>query len=181
MDQPVYERIFSIPEDIFFNYFFQITDCYSAIYFDESKEFRRNYLERYCFTCKCQACVNNWPIATYAPKALIDIPDNQLKFSTDDPVIMQRVFDKINKIGSKIALEQKQQKFELVLALCLEFSKALKESIKPPHNFYVMAFRTFYKCNWIVKGSKTTAADLWIWDILARLQKKMTGLILTTN
>ena len=62
-------------------------------------------------------------------------------------------FDRINRVGTKIAMEQKQGNVEAVLPLCLEFRTAVEAAIKPPHNFYVMAFRSYFKSNWILKGS----------------------------
>ena len=84
---------------------------------------------------------------------MVDIPDEQLKFSTDDIRTTKMVFDKINKLGTKIALEQKQEEWENVITYGLEFLDLLEEHIKPPHNFYVMTLRSIAKCLWITKGS----------------------------
>ena len=59
----------------------------------------------------------------------------------------------INKLGTKIALEQKQEEYENVMTYGLEFLALLEENIKPPHNFYVMTLRSIAKCLWITKGS----------------------------
>ena len=134
--------------------YFQVTDCYYKAYHDGARQERRDYLTKYCFNCACEACDQCWPTAAESPRALVDIPDSQLRFDPEsNPQAMKQAFDRINRIGTKIAMEQKQANVDLVLPLCLEFQEALKAAIKPPHNFYVMAFRSYFKSNWIVKGS----------------------------
>ena len=119
----------------------------------EKEKRQTNLLEKYHFNCRCQACRSNWPTAQHSPKALVDIPDEQLKFSTDDGKKAQMVFSMINKLGTKIALEQKQEEYDKVIQYGLEFLTLLDEYIKPPHNFYVMTLRSLAKCYWITKGS----------------------------
>ena len=110
-------------------------------------------MDKYKFSCRCEACESNWPTAQHSPKALVDIPDEQLKFSTDDYTKAKMIFDRINKVGTKISQEQKQEEWENVMMYGLEFLTLLNESIKPPHNFYVMTLRSIAKCLWITKGS----------------------------
>ena len=112
-----------------------------------------NLLTRYHFTCRCQACESNWPTAQLCPKALVDIPDEQLKFSTEDVGNAKMIFERINKVGTKIALEQKEENWDKVMTYGLEFLTLLDSSIKPPHNFYAMTLRSLAKCLWITKGS----------------------------
>ena len=134
--------------------FLQVTDCYYSSYFESPKEIRQAALStKYHFSCHCQACDSNWPTAQDAPKALVDIPDEQLLFSTDDVRNAKMIFERIQKLGTKIALEQKEEDYDKVLIYGLEFLKLLKESIRPPHNFYIMTLRSIAKSLWITKGS----------------------------
>ena len=72
---------------------------------------------------------------------------------------MKMVFDKINKLGTKISLEQKQADYDNVIMYGLEFLTLLDQNIKPPHNFYVMTLRSLSKCLWITKGTVFTRFD----------------------
>ena len=110
-------------------------------------------MNKYHFDCRCQACESNWPTAQNSPKALVDIPDEQLKFSMDDVKKAKMIFDQINKVGTKIALEQKEEQYDNVMTYGLEFLTLLDQSIRQPHNFYVMTIRSLAKCLWITKGS----------------------------
>ena len=74
-------------------------------------------------------------------------------FSTDDVRNAKMIFERIQKLGTKIALEQKEEDYDKVLIYGLEFLKLLKESIRPPHNFYIMTLRSIAKSLWITKGS----------------------------
>ena len=131
-----------------------MTDCYYSSYFESPKEVRQATLDtKYHFSCRCQACDSNWPTAQHAPKALVDIPDEQLKFSTDDVRNAKMIFERIQKLGTKIALEQKEEEYDKVLSYGLEFLKLLNDAIRPPHNFYIMTLRSIAKCLWITKGS----------------------------
>ena len=92
-----------------------MTDCYYSSYFESPKEIRQAALgTKYHFSCHCQACNSNWPTAQFAPKALVDIPDDQLMFSTDDVRNAKLIFERINKLGTKIALEQKNEDYDKV-------------------------------------------------------------------
>ena len=120
----------------------QVTDCYYSSYFEASKDVRQaNLMAKYHFNCRCQACESNWPTAQHSPKA------------TDDVRKTKMIFDQINKLGTKIALEQKEEEYDKVMEYGLEFLGLLDESIRPPHNFYVMTLKSLAKCLWIKKGS----------------------------
>ena len=43
------------------------------------------------------------------------------------------IFERINKVGTKIALEQKEENWDKVMTYGLEFLTLLDSSIKPPH------------------------------------------------
>lgn len=106
------------------------------------------------FTCKCRACQEDWPLAAELPKMLVDTPDDQLMFNSDNQAVVKAVFGKLNKYGTKIAMEQKTGNYKEILPLCLEFFQVLAQTIRPPHNFYIMTKRFISKSLWITQGSK---------------------------
>ena len=127
-----------------------MTDCYYSTYAEAGIDERQLKLAtKYLFECRCRACVELWPTHDLLPNGF-----NDAKLLVDLEALPIQI-SAIQKLGSRISLDQKEENYDKLITLYLEFVKLIRKTIAPPHNFYFMASRHLYKCFWILNGSKT--------------------------
>ena len=80
--------------------------------------------------------------------------DSKLNFSPEDlPQVQGRMMN-VQKLGSKINQLQQKEDFEGAMTLYGEFNTAIKQLVAPPHQFYVIARRSYSTCLWVKYGNK---------------------------
>jgi len=131
----------------------EVTNCYTYSY-DVTPKIERAppLLTKYKFQCMCVACKENWPVSSFLPKAFNDVEPNKLKIS--DPSSLQQKMAIIQQVGAKIHRLQQEEDYDSAMGLYSQFYNALHDLIVPPHQFYVIARRSYATCLWVKHGNK---------------------------
>ena len=61
---------------------------------------------------------------------------------------------KIQKLGAQINQLQQKEDFVGAMDLYGEFYDAVQKAVAPPHQFYVMARRSYATCLWVKYGNQ---------------------------
>merc|ERR1719477_212825 len=133
----------------------EITDCYSwAFDLTQFEDRNKDLLRKYKFKCGCIACKEEWLTFHDLPRSFNDVDDSKLNFSPEDlPQVQGRMMN-VQKLGSKINQLQQKEDFEGAMTLYGEFNTAIKQLVAPPHQFYVIARRSYSTCLWVKYGNK---------------------------
>ena len=83
-----------------------------------------------------------------------DVPDEKLNFSPEDLPHVQGKMMNVQKLGSKINQLQQKDDFDGAMGLYGEFNAAIQQLMAPPHQFYVIARRSYSSCLWVKYGNK---------------------------
>ena len=83
-----------------------------------------------------------------------DVPDEKLNFSPEDLPHVQGKIMNVQKLGSKINQLQQKDDFDGAMSLYGEFNAAIQQLMAPPHQFYVIARRSYASCLWVKYGNK---------------------------
>eukprot|EP00092_Neocalanus_flemingeri_P100883 GFUD01128895.1.p1 GENE.GFUD01128895.1~~GFUD01128895.1.p1 ORF type:complete len:670 (+),score=162.71 GFUD01128895.1:141-2150(+) len=133
----------------------EITDCYSYP-FDVTKHNERNpdLLKKYKFQCACLPCKEKWLTFHDLPRSFNDVPNTQMNFSPEDLPQVQGKMMNVQKLGSKINQLQQKEDFSGAMGLYGQFNAAIQQLMAPPHQFYVIARRSYGTCLWVKYGNK---------------------------
>ena len=82
------------------------------------------------------------------------MPDTKINFSPDDLPHVQGKMMNVQKLGSKINQLQQKEDFDGAMSLYGEFNAAIQQLMAPPHQFYVIARRSYASCLWVKYGNK---------------------------
>jgi len=133
----------------------EVTDCYSFPFDVAPFEERNQDLSRkYKFSCTCPACSEKWGTFHQLPKSFNDVPMEKMNYTPEELPQLQGKMMKIQKLGSSINALQQKEDFEGASALYSEFCSAIKDVMDPPHQFYVIARRSYGTCLWVKHGNK---------------------------
>jgi len=133
----------------------EITDSYSLTFDLLSKSQRQPDLERkYKFSCRCVCCEFDWKTFHELPKSFNDLPESQLKIKPQDMMSLQGLMKDVQTLGVKIHKLQQAEDYKAAKIVYPEFVRALGRLIEPPHQFYVIARRSYGTCLWVEYGSK---------------------------
>merc|ERR1719215_2290612 len=133
----------------------EITDSYTYAYDVTPKITRSPVFEnKYKFTCNCPACQENWEVFQNLPKGFNDLGTDQLKIKQQEMMKLKEYVERIQKLGAKIHKHQQNEEFCEAMQVYPDFLKALDAVIKPPHQFYAIARRSYSSCLWVQYGSK---------------------------
>lgn len=133
----------------------EITDCYShpfdvTPFHERSEEVRKKYK----FSCMCPACSEGWGTFHQLPKSFNDVPMEKMNYTPEELPQLQGKMMRIQKLGSSINSLQQKEDFEGASALYSQFCQAIREVMAPPHQFYVIARRSYGTCLWVKYGNK---------------------------
>ena len=77
-----------------------------------------------------------------------------MNFSPEElPQVQGRMMN-MQKLGSSINQLQQKEDYEGAMKLYSQFNSAVRQLVKPPHQFYVIARRSFSTCLWVKYGNK---------------------------
>ena len=83
-----------------------------------------------------------------------DVPDEKINFSPEDLPHVQGKMMNVQKLGSKINQLQQKEDFDGAMSIYGDFNAALQQLMAPPHQFYVIARRSYASCLWVKYGNK---------------------------
>lgn len=133
----------------------EVTDCYSYCYDITPCEERRGDLERkYKFSCCCRACAEKWQTFHHLPRSFNDVPNEKAQFSPEELPHLQGKMMNVQKLGSNINQLQQKEDFDGAMALYSQFHSACSQLLAPPHQFYIIARRSYSTCLWVKYGNK---------------------------
>ena len=87
------------------------------------------------------------------PRSFTDVAPENLRVP-GDPALLQQKMSAVQQIGSKIHRLQQEEDYEGAMSLYSQFHSALADLLLPPHQFYVIARRSFSTCLWVMYGNK---------------------------
>ncbi|XP_023339607.1 SET and MYND domain-containing protein DDB_G0284059 [Eurytemora carolleeae] len=132
----------------------EITDSYTLTYDVTPKLERLSTLsKKYKFECNCLACKEEWNTYQLLPKSFNDLVDNQLKLTAQNAGSLGGRVQAIQQLGAKIHRVQQNKDYSGALQIYPDFLKALDGVISPPHQFYVIARRSYSTCLWVLYGN----------------------------
>ena len=77
-----------------------------------------------------------------------------MNFSPENLPQVQGMMMNVQKLGSKINQLQQKEDFEGAMCLYGQFNTAIHQLMAPPHQFYVIARRSYATCLWVKYGNK---------------------------
>lgn len=133
----------------------EITDSYSHAYDVTNYKLRNpDLLNKYKFHCSCEACEDEWPTFHELPRSFNDVPNEKLNFAPEEIMQVQSKMMMVQKLGARINQLQQKNEFDGAMDLYREFLSSVKHLMLPPHQFYVIARRSFSTCLWVKWGNK---------------------------
>lgn len=115
----------------------QICDVYSGVFSKSPIQERQEVHDRYHFQCRCQPCLEDWPLLEHLPRHIYDLPKNCYHAAATP--------QKLKKLSS--LLKQLKQ--------CPTHMQKLKESLvlsyeclKPPHCILVQLEESLHSALW---------------------------------
>jgi len=132
----------------------EITDCYSFPY-DVTNYLDRNpdLMKKYKFQCVCLPCKDKWSTFHDLPRSFNDVPNSQMNISPEDLPQVKGKMMNVQKLGSTINQLQQKEEYEGAMCLYGQFNTAIEQLMDPPHQFYVIARRSYATCLWVKHGN----------------------------
>lgn len=133
----------------------EVTDCYSQAYDVTPCPERGPYLlSKYKFSCECSACSEQWPTFHQLPRSFSDVSPAKLNYRPEELPGLQGKMMAVQRLGSSINQLQQAEDWGGAMDKYREFHTAVSQLLAPPHQFYVIARRSYATCLWVLHGNK---------------------------
>jgi len=111
-------------------------------------------MKKYKFQCVCLPCKDKWSTFHDLPRSFNDVPNSQMNISPEDLPQVKGKMMNVQKLGSTINQLQQKEEYEGAMCLYGQFNTAIEQLMDPPHQFYVIARRSYATCLWVKHGNK---------------------------
>jgi len=111
----------------------EVSDCYGMHHLGTGIEERKQTIERgFLFNCKCQACVDNWPL----------LHELEMRLTPAE-------MGKLGNLLSKYQTNFREHKLRDAMECCVEYLRKMAEmGVRAPHRNYEIASMALSSCYW---------------------------------